>query len=578
MMEPETPRSPKLRKLGELLVEEGLIAPSQVERALQESRQTGEPLGKILLKRGLISEEQLGEALSTQAGTEYLRIGDWSFDRELIDLFPHDFLQRHQVLPMRVKNGVLKVVMVHPNDVDTLDEIRLLTGLKPQAVVTTSKEFDDALAVLLSSLQGQVTEAIATLRQESTETSTSDAQRLVDEVAVEDQPIVRILNSILSDAITRGASDVHLEPREKQMRVRLRIDGVMIDVTEVPKDLEAALLSRLKIMANMDIAERRRPQDGRGRLTVAGKSYDLRIGMIPSIWGEKAVIRILRPAMLFGGIESLGLLPETFERLKALIASPHGIILTTGPTGSGKTTSLYSALYELNTSDRNIVTVEDPVEYPLEGITQTQVNPRSGLSFADALRAMLRQDPDVIMVGEIRDQETLQSAVFAALTGHLVLSTIHTNDATSTPTRLLEMGLPAYLMSSAIRGIIAQRLVRKLCPHCREPFTPTEAYPEAVRQGPIYRATGCGRCRQTGFSGRVGLFEIMPMTPAIQELIGQSAPAYRIREAAAREGMLAMADDALRKVHDGITTPEEVARALGPNWTEQRCLDSSTAR
>ena len=578
MIESEVPRGPKLRKLGELLVEEGLIAPTQVERALVESRQTGEPLGKILLKRGLITEEQLGNALSAQAGTEYQRIGSWDFDRELIDLFPHDFLQRRQVLPMRIVDKVLHVVMVHPNDVDTLDEIRLLTGLRPHPVVTTSKEFDDAFGALLYSLQGQVSEAIASLRQEETETSGSETQRLADEVAIDDQPVVRLLNSILADAIARGASDVHMEPREKHLRIRLRIDGAMSDVTQVPKDLEAAIISRLKIMAGMDIAERRRPQDGRSRLAVAGKTYDLRVNLIPSIWGEKGVIRILRPAMLFGGIESLGLSSETFGRLRTLIESPHGIVLATGPTGSGKTTSLYSALYELNTPDRNIVTVEDPVEYPLEGVTQTQVNPKAGLSFADALRSLLRQDPDVIMVGEIRDQETLHAAVFAALTGHLVLSTVHTNDTASTPTRLLEMGLPSYLMASSIRGIIAQRLVRKLCPHCRESYAAGDAYPEALRQAPLYRARGCQRCRETGFSGRIGLFEIMTLTPALQELVGEGAPSYRIRQAAAREGMLAMADDALRKVHDGTTTPEEVARALGPTWIDQRCQASSTGR
>lgn len=571
MIDSEIPRGPKLRKLGELLVEEGLIAPNQVDRALQESRQTGEPLGKILLKRGLITEEQLGSALSAQAGTEYQRIGSWDFDRELIDLFPHDFLQRRQVLPMRIVGKVLHVVMVHPNDVDTLDEIRLLTGLRPHPVVTTSKEFDDAFGALLYSLQGQVSEAIASLRLEDTETSGSEAQRLADEVAIDDQPVVRLLNSILADAITRGASDVHMEPREKLLRIRLRIDGAMSDVTQVPKDLEAALISRLKIMAGMDIAERRRPQDGRSRLAVAGKSYDLRVNLIPSIWGEKGVIRILRPAMLFGGIESLGLSPQTFAQLKALIEAPHGIVLATGPTGSGKTTSLYSALYELNTPDRNIVTVEDPVEYPLDGVTQTQVNPKAGLSFADALRSLLRQDPDVIMVGEIRDEETLHAAVFAALTGHLVLSTVHTNDTSSTPTRLLEMGLPSYLMASSIRGIIAQRLVRKLCPHCRESYQAPDAYPEALRAAPLYRPRGCQRCRETGFSGRIGLFEILTLTPRLQELVGEGAPSYRIRQAASREGMLTMADDALRKVHDGTTTPEEIARALGPTWMNQRC-------
>ncbi len=578
MTESDTPRGPRLRKLGELLVAEGLLASNQVDRALVESRQTGEPLGKILLKRGLITEEQLGGVLSAQAGTEYLHIGSRAFDRELLDLFPHDFLLRHQVLPMRIEDGVLHVVMVHPNDVDTLDEIRLLTGLKPYPVVTTSKEFDDAFGALLSSLQGQVSEAIASLRQEETETAGSDVQRLADEVAVDDQPIVKLLNSILADAIARGASDVHMEPREKVLRIRLRIDGIMNDVTEVPKDVEAAIISRLKIMANMDIAERRRPQDGRSRLAVGGKNYDLRVSLIPSIWGEKGVIRILRPAMLFGGIESLGLSPEAFAQIKALIEAPHGIVLATGPTGSGKTTSLYSALYELNTPDRNIVTVEDPVEYPLEGITQTQVNPKAGLSFAEALRSLLRQDPDVIMVGEIRDQETLHAAVFAALTGHLVLSTIHTNDAASTPTRILEMGLPAYLMASSIRGVVAQRLVRKLCPHCRESVLANDSYPEALRAAPLFRSRGCGRCRNTGFSGRIGLFEVMTMTPYLQELVGEGAPSYRIREAAVHEGMLAMADDAMRKVHDGTTTPEEVARALGPSWTEQRCQALSTER
>lgn len=578
MLDSGAPQGARLRRLGELLVEAGLVEAAQVERAVIESRQTGEPLGKILLKRGLIHEQDLGKVLSAQAGTEYQRIGAWDFDRELIELFPPDFLQRRQVLPMRVEDGVIHVVMVHPNDVDTLDEIRLLTGLRPRPVVTTSKEFDDAFSVLLHSLQGQITEAIASLRQEDSDAPSADPQRLADEVAVEDQPIVRLLNSILADAITRGASDVHLEPREKHLRVRLRIDGVMTDVTQVPKDLEAPLISRLKIMAAMDIAERRRPQDGRSRLAIAGKSYDLRVNLIPSLWGEKGVIRILRPAMLFGGIESLGLGPESLQRLRSLIESPHGIVLTTGPTGSGKTTSLYSAIYELNTPDRNIVTVEDPVEYPLEGITQTQVNPKSGLSFAEALRSLLRQDPDVIMVGEIRDQETLHAAVFAALTGHLVLSTVHTNDTASTPTRLLEMGLPAYLMASSIRGVIAQRLVRKLCPHCREAYTPGEAFPASLRQGPLYRSKGCPRCRDTGFSGRIGLFEIMPMTPALQELVGEGAPAYRIRETAAREGMLSMADDALRKVYDGTTTPEEVARALGPNWIEQRCQTSFTGR
>ncbi|MBO9539992.1 Flp pilus assembly complex ATPase component TadA [bacterium] len=580
-MDASRPRSlPSIgRKLGELLVEAGLVESGQIDRALQESRQTGEPLGKILLKRALITEDQLGHMLSAQAGTDYVQIGEREFNPDLIDLFPQEFLSRHKVLPLRIQDGNLYVAMVHPNDVDTLDEIRFITGLRPKPLVTTSKEFDDAYQALVRSVQGQVSDAIASIRMEHREESqTASQQRLADEIAVEDQPVVRLLNSIFHDAVSRGASDVHIESREKVVRVRHRIDGVLVDATDIPKDLEALTLSRLKIMGSMDIAEKRRPQDGRSRISVGGRHYDLRINVMPNIWGEKAVVRILRPAMLVGGLDNLGLYPELHAKLKAMIDSPYGIVLVTGPTGSGKTTTLYSALYELNSPDRNLLTVEDPVEYPMEGICQTQANPKAGLSFADALRAMLRQDPDVIMVGEIRDQETLNASVFAALTGHLVLSTIHTNDAASTPSRMMEMGLPAYLLTSALRGIIAQRLVRKLCPHCREAYTPDPAsVPEPLRRGRLYRSRGCSRCQQSGFVGRVGLFEILPMTHAVQELINQGAPAYRIQEAAQRDGMEGLAEDALRKVYDGITTPTEVARALGARWTETLCQPTSTA-
>ncbi len=570
------PIFPIARKLGELLMEAGLIDVPRLERALSESRQTGEPVGKILLKHGWVTEEQLGQALSAQAGTSYVKIGDREFNQDLLGLFPHEFCARRKVLPLSVQQGVLLVAMVHPNDVQTLDEIYLLTGLKPKPLVTTSKEFDDSFAALMSGVQGQVSEVIATLRQEVAEDSaTPPQQRLADELAVEDQPVVRLLNSILSDAIARGASDVHMEAREKCLRVRFRVDGIMIDATDIPKDLEALTLSRLKIMASLDIAEKRKPQDGRSRVSVAGRQYDLRVNLIPNIWGEKAVIRILRPAMLFGGMQNLGLYPDVYQRLRGLIEAPHGIVLATGPTGSGKTTTLYSALYELNSTERNILTVEDPVEYPLEGVSQTQVQPKAGMSFADALRAMLRQDPDVIMVGEIRDQETLDAAVYAALTGHLVLSTIHANDATSTPTRMMEMGLAPYLLTSAVRGIIAQRLIRRLCPHCREPHR-MEHGPAPLVGLTMYRGRGCARCRETGFHGRVPLFEVMTMNEAIEDLINQGAPAQRIRHAALQSGMLGLADDALRKIQDGITTPAEVARALGPLWIDDLCPASVT--
>jgi type IV pilus assembly protein PilB len=570
------PSFPIARKLGELLLEAGLIAPAQLERALAESRQSGEPLGKILLKREWVTEEQLGLVLGAQAGTDYVRLAEENLEPEALALLPREFMLRHKAIPLTIRGGVLTVAMVQPNRVDVLDEIALLTGLKPRPLVTTSREFDDAFAGLGDGIAGEVSAAIASMRREAMDDL--DAPKAEEAIAIEDQPAVRLLNTILTDAVTRGASDVHLEARERGLRVRFRLDGVMTDATEIPKDLEPLALARLKIMASLDIAERRRPQDGRARFVTNGKPYDLRVNFLPNLWGEKAVVRILRPAMLFGGLDNIGLYPAHMETLRGLIESPYGIVLVTGPTGSGKTTTLYSALYELNTPERNIITVEDPVEYPLEGISQTQTNPKVGMGFAPTLRSMLRQDPDVIMVGEIRDQETLDAAVFAALTGHLVLSTIHTNDAASTATRMMEMGLPGYLLTSAVRGVIGQRLVRRLCPHCREQVQPTPGLPAVLAEGPLWRATGCGRCRDTGFAGRIGLFEALPFTAPLQELINLGAPSYKLRAAAEAEGFASMADDGLAKIRDGLTTPTEVARALGPRWTEGLCRSTSTAR
>lgn len=569
---------PIARRLGELLVEAGLVMAAQIDRAVTEGSQTGEPVGKILVKRGLLTEDQLGKMLGIQAGTEYIKIEDREIDPELLGLFPQDFLLRHKVLPLSVDKSELQVAMVHPNDFDTLDEIRLITGLKPRPFVTTSKEFDDRFTSLMGTGQQEVSDAIASIRKEALQEQTpQQQQRMADELAVEDQPVVRLLNSILSDSISRNASDIHFDSREKGLRVRFRIDGVMHDSTDIPKDLEAQLISRLKVMGSMDIAERRKPQDGRARYMVAGRQFDLRIHMMPNIWGEKAVVRILRPAMLLGGMGNIGLYPETTAMIRDLIESPHGIVLVTGPTGSGKTTTLYSALYEMNSPDRTLFTVEDPVEFPLEGVSQTQINPKAGFHFADALRALLRQDPDVIMVGEIRDKETLDAAVHAALTGHLVLSTIHTNDSVSTPVRMVEMGLPPYLLTSTVRGIVAQRLVRKLCTYCRVELEPDGAVPEILQGRTLYRGKGCTRCRETGFAGRIGLFEVLPLTNSLQELINGGAPAYRLREAANKEGLKGMADDALRKVLDGTTNHLEVVRALGNHWTDMICQPSSIA-
>lgn len=573
-MNPIPPSPPKIKRLGELLIEENLINPEQLEKGLNESKKLGEPLGKILLKRGYLSEDQLGKVLSIQAGTAYIKIGNRDFNQSLFELFPKNFLWERRLLPLSLEGRTLKVVMVRPNDFDTLDDIRLITGLRPVVVMTTAKEFEETHRLLFNEQQ-QITEALATCLVVPENPS---SQRSLDESG-DDQSVVKLVQSILTDAVTKGASDIHMESREQTMEVRFRIDGSLQRAAEIPKGLESQAVSRVKIISGMDISEKRLPQDGHSRVAVDGKNFDLRINTLPNVWGERVVIRILRPAMLFGGFDSLGLSPYNFKALNNLIQMPHGVALITGPTGSGKTTTLYSALYEMNSPNHNILTIEDPVEYPIEGISQTQVSAKAGLSFAQALRSMLRQDPDIIMVGEIRDKETLDAAIFAALTGHLVLSTIHANDAANTVTRMLEMGLASYLLSSAVGGVVAQRLVKKICPFCITTKLGAEAGIDIplLADKKVSQGAGCSRCNQKGYSGRLGIFEILTFTDSIREMVDKEASAHRIRNEAIQQGMETLARDGYNKILAGLTTVQEVNRALGPNWHRELCHSSAIA-
>lgn len=567
------------RRIGDVLLEEGYVTQQQLDQALSEGRATGAPLGAILIKLGFIDEVKLGKALAKLHGLQYIDTSQINLTPEVMKLIPQDFIKRHMVLPLRVdlQHKRLEVVMARPDNLHVLDEIALLTGFRPIPRVSTHKE----MVNLLDKFYGIHTssdEVLARLEEDLSMDSTmfaeTTASELEAEMAADDAPVVQLVNSILLEAIESDASDVHIEPQKERLLVRFRIHGILKEVKSIPKKMAAAVTSRIKVASGMDIAERRRPQDGRMKIKAGSQEIDMRVNSLAVQFGEKIVIRLLRPNATTGGLEKLGLPAEEVKRLNKMVKSPHGIILVTGPTGSGKTTTLYSCLREINSPERNITTIEDPVEYPLAGINQTQVSHKSGLTFALCLRAILRQDPDVVMVGEIRDEETLESAIHAALTGHLVFSTLHTNSTAKTITRLLEMGAPSYLVSSAVIGILAQRLVRRNCSKCKVAY---EATPDELQilgiinpEKPVilHKGAGCERCDGSGYEGRIGLYEIMNMNREIGELIEAKASSFVIQDAAVKDGMLTLAMDGKRKIFAGLTTVEEVTRVLGLDLEE----------
>jgi type IV pilus assembly protein PilB len=553
----------KAKQLGQILIEQGLITPAQLEEALEEHRKTPKSLGRVLIDLGLIKEADLVRALAEQVGLEFVDLADYHIDPSSTTLLPDALARRYRAIPIGERDGKLLVAMSDPANVYALDDIRTITNRDVQPVVATAADVEQAIQKF-SGMDGQV-EALAS--QASEQLDTDDEQL---EAALEEAPIVKLVQAIMTQAVGDRASDVHIEPTERDVRVRFRVDGVLHEVMHSPKNIQGGLISRLKVMADLNIAEKRVPQDGRISMRVGGRQLDLRVATLPTVYGEKIVIRVLDKTQALMKLEDLGFLDDAYKRFSASFRKPYGAILVTGPTGSGKSTTMYATLNILNEEDRNIITVEDPVEYRLNGVNQMQVNPKAGLTFASALRSILRADPDIVLIGEIRDKETATIAIEAALTGHLVLSSLHTNDAASAISRLVEMEVETFLVASAIDCVVAQRLARVLCERCKEGYKPepTElieaGYPEWLvpEIDELFRPAGCSACSNTGFRGRAGLYEVMPMTEEIERLTVDRASADVIRSTAIQQGMMSLRDDGLEKARTGMTSIGEIARVV----------------
>ncbi len=543
------------KRLGEILIEAGYINDEQLESALKEQALTGEKLGEILIKKGFISREELDHALATQIGVSRFDLASYIIDPEVIHLVPEHIARQYKLIPVFKVENTLTVAMVEPTNVFVLDELQRVTGCMIEPVLADEMDIHKAHEQYYGT-SGSLQEIISGLDKEKLK----DAEDLGEEA-----PIIKLVNLIIVKAIEHNASDIHIEPEEKFLGIRYRIDGILYRQESLPKYLQAAVISRLKIMSGLDVAEKRLPQDGRIIMRVGNKNIDFRVSTCPTVHGENAVLRILDKSSMTVGIEHIGFSPQQYKDFMELISQPYGIILVTGPTGSGKTTTLYSALKKLNKEDVNIMTVEDPVEYQFPQMRQVPINPKIGLTFATALRSFLRQDPDIIMVGEIRDVETAEIAVQAALTGHLVFSTLHTNDAPTAFTRLVEMGIEPFLVSSSLLGVLAQRLVRKICTHCREEYIPSKEVLDSLGLGPkeglkFFRGRGCRLCNNTGYKGRLGVFELLKNSPSIQKLVLRKASADEIREQGIKEGLKTLRDSAISKLLEGLTTVEEVLR------------------
>ncbi len=558
----------KEKKLGEILLTRRTITEEDLEKALAEQLQTKAFLGQILLRRGAISKQDLAQAVEDQLGVPAVELGETAIPGELGSLLPESFVRTYRVVPFKLEDDVMHVAMSDPLNVSSIESMRLVTGLEVRAffapeedvLLATNQLFDGRVAAY------KAIEDTSGLQDDETNSVTvRDLERMV-----EDAPVVRLVDSIVQGAISGSASDIHVEPRERDVRVRYRVDGILYDMMQIPKRLQAAVISRIKIMAGMNIAERRLPQDGRIAVANNGGDYDLRVSTLLTVFGEKVVMRILDKSSVLLQLEDLGFLPEQQTVVESLIAKPYGMVLSTGPTGSGKTTSLYTALNRVNREDFNIVTIEDPVEYQLANVNQSQVNVPANITFARGLRAILRQDPDVIMVGEIRDLETAEIAVQAALTGHLVFSSLHTNDAASALPRLLDMGVEPFLIASSVIGVIGQRLLRVVCRSCRTTYHPDSnildqlGVPQEDRGDHLLfsRGAGCPACSNRGYRGRTGVFEVLRVTDAIKRLVMEGRSALDVRDAAVAEGMVLMQQSGVRQLLDGATTPEEVLRVL----------------
>ena len=552
--------------LGNMLVAAGIITQSQLQEALEQQkikvRNGGKGLlGRTLMEMGYCTEEDIARVMAEQAGVPYLSLESYTVDETAVGLITPEMARRYHALPLGFDQGRLIVAMMNPNDVIAIDDLRLLTGYDIQPVMVPDSE-----------LEAVTRRMVHSNLETRPEPAAKPEEPVLPPDAVENRPVVQLVNMILNQAVQARASDIHIEPRERDTRVRFRIDGVLHTIMHRSADIHALLVSRIKVMANMDIAERRVPQDGRMTIKLEGRTIDVRAASLPTAYGEKLTLRLLDPTNQLITLEQLGFPPHGLEKYVKIMCRPYGFIPVTGPTGSGKSTTLYATLAALNTEEKHIITVEDPIEYRVEGINQVQINPRAGLTFATGLRSILRNDPDIIMVGEIRDQETARIAVESALTGHLVLSTLHTNDAAGAITRLGDMGIEPFLVASSLIGVVAQRLVRLLCSHCKEAYqlsresllasVPDYPLPEGKDSVRLYRPRGCLRCSNTGYRGRIGVYELLLMSETIQGLTLQRCPSRDIREAAVAEGMVTLRQDGLRKVGEGLTSLEEVIRVV----------------
>ncbi|MEW6325016.1 MAG: ATPase, T2SS/T4P/T4SS family [Nitrospirota bacterium] len=585
----------KRKKLGELLIAAGLLTEEQLSQALAYQHRHGGRLGVILLKMGFVTEEAMIKMLGSQMGISYVELSETVIDQAVVKTVPEQMARRYQVLPLFKKERVLTLAMVDPLNVFAIDAVRQATGLEVQPVVSREQEVLKAINRFYSitSSMERVVKTIDDQRsgqerrsprdRRAGETSLDDAYQMDElgdmtliremrsvtgELKAEDAPVIKFVNMMIAQAVREGASDIHLEPDEDVLRIRYRVDGMLREVLTSPRHLQAGVTSRIKIMANIDIAEKRVPQDGSIQLKVGKKDLDIRVSTLPTVFGEKVVMRLLDKSNVLVGLEESGFGERYLPAYRKLIRRPYGLILVTGPTGSGKSTTLYASLQEINSIDKNIVTIEDPVEYQLKVINQVHVNPKAGVTFASGLRSILRQDPDVIMVGEIRDKETATIAIQAALTGHLVFSTLHTNDAPSAVTRLVDMGVEPFLIASTVCGVVAQRLVRRVCQRCKQPVAPSPDLLKnlngrgngATAEGGYMQGRGCQDCRETGYAGRIGIFELLLIDDAIRALIVSRASARELQVAARKVGFSTLREDGLAKAAGGVTTLQEVLR------------------
>ena len=552
------------KRLGDILVEAGIITLEQLKEVLEEKNESGKKLGERLIEKGYLTQKSMAEVLEFQLGIPYVNLGVYSVDPKVARLIPESMARKYEFVPIKLENNIITVASTDPLNAVSFDDVRIYTGYDVQPVMADPDQINSVIARHFGSQKAidavEEFNKVNSMMVRSQNTIESESSSEVNE-----SPAVKLINIMIEQACESHASDIHIEPQNRNVRIRFRIDGQLQDIMQSDIEILPSIVSRVKVMAGLNIAEKRLPQDGRITYHMGGREVDLRISVLPAIFGEKVVIRVISKETFDIPKERLGFLPENLDTFNAILKNPHGIILVTGPTGSGKTTTLYTAIKELNKSNVNIITVEDPVESTIEGITQVPVNPKAGLNFASALRSILRQDPDIVLVGEIRDNETAEIAVRAAITGHLVLSTLHTNDAASSIARLIDMNIQPFLVSTSVVGVVAQRLVRCICSNCKTSYTPSKEEmeqfdPTAVEKPVFYRGRGCQACKGTGYKGRIAVHEVMKMGAEHRAAIYNGGSSDDLKEIAVKNGMITMRENCKRLVLEGKTTFEEMIK------------------